>query len=550
MRPQTESQTASNSRPATSPWSPFRRKAFTVLWTVTLISNIGGWMYSAACGWLMTDLNSTPLVVSLVQVANNLPMFLFAIPAGALVDIVDKRKLLIVGEVFTSVVSFAFAALVWLHLVTPTNLLAFAFLIAIGSALTSPGYQAIVPMLASKPDLPSAVAANSAGVNVSRAVGPALGGALLGLFGWAAPFWVNAVSNFGAIGALLWWREPPRKTARLLPEHLISAIGTGLRHARYNRPLSATLIRAAGFFLFASAYWALLPLVARSQVGGGPLLYGILLGAIGASAVAGAFALPWLTHRLGPDRLAEAGSIGTAMTTALFGLAHNAATALAASLIAGAAWMATLASLNVSAQYALPEWVRGRGLAIYVTVMFGALSLGSAIWGQAATDLGLGPALFIAAAGCALSVPLLRRWKLQMAKGLDLSPSMHWPTPTTTGDFSGDSGPVLVMVAYRIEPKQREPFLEAMEKVGRERRRDGAYRWRIFEDPSEKGRFVETFLSDSWLDHLRQHERVTKADQAIEEAARRFQVGDGPVTTHLIAVRARFSSTAQDAHAP
>jgi MFS family permease len=510
-----------------------------VIWTVTLISNIGGWMYSAACGWLMTDLNATPLVVSLVQVANNLPMFLFALPAGALVDIVDKRKLLIVGEVFTSVVSFAFAAVVWLHLVTPANLLAFAFLIAIGSALTSPGYQAIVPMLASKPELPGAIAANSAGVNVSRAVGPALGGALLGVFGLAAPFWVNAVSNFGAIGALLWWREPPRKTARLPPEHLMSAIGVGLRHARYNRPLSATLIRAAGFFLFASAYWALLPLVARSQVGGGPLLYGILLGAIGASAVAGAFALPWLTHRLGPDRLAEAGSIGTAVTTALFGLAHNAAMALAASLIAGVAWMATLSSLNVSAQYALPEWVRGRGLAIYVTVMFGALSLGSAVWGQVATDLGLGPALFIAAAGCALSVPLLRRWKLQTAKGLDLSPSMHWPAPTITGDFARDRGPVLVMVAYRIDPKHREPFLEAMEKVGRERRRDGAYRWRIFEDPSEKGRFAEVFLSDSWLDHLRQHERVTKADQAIEAAARRFQIGDGPVTTHLIAVQAR-----------
>ncbi len=342
MRQRTELKTASNARPAISPWSPFRRKAFTVIWTVTLISNIGGWMYSAACGWLMTDLNSTPLVVSLVQVANNLPMFLFALPAGALVDIVDKRRLLIAGEIFTSVVSFAFAALVWLHRVTPTNLLAFAFLIAIGSALTSPGYQAIVPMLASKPDLPSAVAANSAGVNVSRAVGPALGGALLGVFGLAAPFWVNAVSNFGAIGALLWWREPPRKSARLPPEHLISAIRTGLRHARYNLPLSATLIRAAGFFLFASAYWALLPLVARSQIGGGPMLYGLLLGAIGASAVAGVFALPWLNNRLGPDRLAALGTLGAAVTTALFGLAHDAVTALAASLIAGVAWMATL----------------------------------------------------------------------------------------------------------------------------------------------------------------------------------------------------------------
>ena len=279
--------------------------------------------------------------------------------------------------------------------------------------------------------------------------------------------------------------------------------------------------------------------MARSQIGGGPILFGVLLGAIGASAVGAAFALPWLNDRLGPDRLAMTGTLGTALATAMFGLARDPFTALGASLIAGAAWMAVLTSLNVSAQMALPAWVRGRALAIYVTVMFGALSLGSVIWGQAAASLGLGPAQFIAAAGCAATVPLLARWKLQTAKGLDLSPSMHWPAPITTGDFSADRGPVLVMVTYQIDPKNREPFLRALENAGRERRRDGAYRWRVFEDPSERGRFVETFMSDSWVDHLRQHERVTKADRVLEEAARSFQVGDGPLTTHLIGVSAR-----------
>jgi MFS family permease len=493
----------------------------------------------------MTDLNSSPLVVSLVQVANSLPMFLIAIPAGALVDIVDKRKLLIFSEISISVISTVFAAMVWLRLVTPTSLLVFAFLVAAGNAVTAPGYQAIVPMLVPRPDLPNAVAANSAGVNVSRAVGPALGGAVLTAFGIAAPFWINAVSNFGAIGALIWWREPRRTAARLPPEHLMSAIRVGLQHARYNPPLSGTLIRSAGFFLFASAYWALLPLVARSQIGGGPTLYGILLGAIGASAVGAAFALPWLNDRLGPDRLAGAGTLGTAVATAMFGLAHDPATALGASLIAGAAWMATLTSLNVSAQIALPAWVRGRGLAIYVTVMFGALTLGSVIWGEAAGSLGLGAALLIAAAGCAITIPLLSRWKLQTARGLDLSPSMHWPEPITTGDFSGDRGPVLVMVTFQIEPRNRERFLEALEKAGRERRRDGAYAWRVFEDPSTSGRFVETFLSDSWTDHLRQHERVTKADRALQDAAISFQVGDGPVTSHLIAVSARHRRRGQ-----
>lgn len=510
-----------------------------MIWTATLASNVGWWMYTAACGWLMVRLNPAPVMVSLVQVVNTLPMFLFAIPAGALTDIVDKRKFLIVGEIAIAVVATVFAVLVWRHLATPPMLLVFAFLVAAGDALTSPAYQAIVPMLVPKSDVPKAVVANSAGINVSRAVGPALGGVFLGAFGAAAPFWINAVSNYGSIGALLWWREPKRGGVRLPPEHLWSAIRTGLRYARYNAALGATLIRSAGFLLFASAYWALLPLVVRSRIGGGAMLYGVLLGAIGASAVGGAFVLPRLNDRLGPDKMAAAGTLGTAAATALFGLAHDAFTALAASLLAGISWISMLSVLNISAQIALPEWVRGRGLAIFVTVMFGALSLGSAIWGQVAASFGLGPALFTAAVGCAIGVPLLCRWKLQMAKGADLSPAMHWPVPVITGDFDRDSGPVLVMVTFEIDVKNREQFLEAMEQVGRERRRDGAYDWRVFEDPAKAGCFVETFLSDSWLDHLRQHERVTKSDRAQEEAARKFQIGDGPVTTHLIAVHPR-----------
>jgi MFS family permease len=541
MRGQTDK--ASRRGESSSPWAPFRQKAFAVVWTATLVANIGGWMYSAACGWLMTTLSPAPLTVSLVQVAGSFPMFLFAIPAGAMVDIVDKRRFLLVGEACNTAVACAFAALVWLHLVTPTRLLLFSFLVAAANAFTAPAWQAVLPLLVPKSELPQAVAANSVGFNVSRAVGPALGGALLGAFGAGAPFLVNAVSNLGVNGALLWWREPQQTGSTLPPEHLPSAILTGLRHARYNGPLTATLIRTAGFFMFASAYWALLPLVAGSQIGGGAMLYGLLLGAIGVSAVAGAFALPWLNDRLGPDRLAAVGALGTAAATALFGLAHNPAMALAASLIAGVAWIAALSSLNISAQIALPGWVRGRGLAIYVTVMFGALTIGSAIWGQAAASLGLAPAHFLAAAGGAIAVPLLGHWKLQMAKGLDLSPAMSWPAPVTTGDFDVDRGPVLVMLTYHIDPKSREPFLEALESAGRERRRDGAYAWRVYEDPSEEGCFVETFLSDSWLDHLRQHERVTNADQTLAAAARRFQIGDGPQTKHLVATHSRRRPT-------
>ncbi|MDW6024879.1 MFS transporter [Mesorhizobium sp. BAC0120] len=518
-------------------WAPFRHKPFTVIWLATLVANIGSWMYSAACGWLMTSLTTAPLMVSLVQVAATLPVFLLAIAGGALVDIVDKRKFLIAGEMLITLAASVFAVVIWFHLVTSWNLLVFAFLVAAGEAVTAPAWEAVVSLLVPKPDLPMAVAANSVSVNVSRAVGPALGGALLGTLGVPAPFLLNAVSNLGVIGALAWWPEPARASSRLPPEHFASAMITGLRHARYNPHLMATLIRAAGFFVFASAYWALLPLVARQQVGGGPSLYGSLLGVIGISAVATAALLPRLKEWLGADGLGNAGALGSAVATALFGVAHEPVLAIAASVVAGSTWITTVSSLNVSAQTALPEWVRGRGLAVYITVMAGALSLGSAIWGEGASRIGIAPALLVAAVGGGLSVPLLRRWRLQTARGIDLTPAMSWPSPAMASDINPARGPVLVTIAYRIDPRNREAFLEAIELAGRERYRDGAYGWQVFEDPGDNSRFIETFLSDSWADHLRLHERVTKADQAQEAAVRRFQKGDGPQITHFIAAR-------------
>jgi MFS family permease len=518
-----------------SPWSPFRHTAFTVLWAATVVANIGTWMYNAGSAWLMTTLNADPFIVSLVQVATSLPMFLFALPAGALADIVDKRRFLIAVEGVTTVLSAIIAAFVWLDLVTPAILLLFTFLLGAGAALTAPPWQSVVPQLVPKRDLTPAVAANSVGINISRAVGPAFAGIIIAAFGIAAPFWLNAVSNLGIIGALLWWRSPQNATTQLPAERFFSAIRTGFRYARHNRHLRATLARAVAFFLFASAYWALLPLVARNQISGGPELYGILLGAIGAGAVGGAFALPWFNRRLGPDRLVAIGTFGTAVTLVLFGFAREPAIALVASIIAGISWIAVLASLNVSAQVALPDWVRGRGLAMFVTVFFGTITGGSAMWGQVASTLSLPDAHFIAAAGALVAIPLTWRWKLQTGTAIDLTPSMHWPTPVIAREVEPDRGPVLVTVEYRIDPNNREAFLRALEKLAHERRRDGAYAWGVFEDAGDEGRFLETFLVESWLEHLRQHERVTNADRILQTAVHRYHLEGAPKVTHFIA---------------
>ncbi len=276
-------------------------------------------------------------------------------------------------------------------------------------------------------------------------------------------------------------------------------------------------------------------MVARQQVASGPSLYGILLGAIGAGAVGGAFSLPWLKARLGPDRVMAAGALGQALTMVLYGIARDPATALFASIIAGASWIAALAMLSVSAQVALPDWVRARGLALYTTVFFGCLTLGSAVWGEVAEWVGLSVAHFLAAAGAVAAIPLTWRWKLQTGAGVDLSPSMHWPMPITAQYIARDRGPVLVTVEYHIRPRNRAAFLKAIARLEHQRRRDGAYAWGIFEDAAEEGRILETFLVESWTEHLRQHERVTNADRLVQEVVQRFHIHGAPKVTHYIA---------------
>jgi len=518
-----------------SPWAPFRQASFTVLWLATVISNIGTWMYSTASGWLMTDLSPDPLIVSLVQVAASLPMFLFALPAVALADVIDRRRLLIAVEIVTTVIAAVFAAFVWLGAVTPMSLLLFTFLIGVGSVLVAPAWQAVVPQLVPKKDLAAAVTLNSVGFNISRAIGPALGGVIVSALGIAAPFWLDAIGNLGIVGALLWWRSPKRAAGHLPAERFRSAVVSGIRYGTHSPPLRSTIVRGVGFFLFASAYWALLPLVARERVAGGPQLYGILLGAIGSGAVAGAFLIPWLKKRLGPDLVVAVGTLGTAIALVIFGLSRSGAAAFGAGIVAGASWIAALASLNVSAQVALPEWVRARGLAFYMTAVFGAMTLGSAVWGKAAAMFGLPAAHLAAAVGALAMIALTWRWKLQTGAALDLTPSLHWPTPVTLSQVEQDRGPVLVTVDYRINPSDREAFLHALQKLAHERRRDGAYAWGVFEDAAVSGRVVETFFLESWLEHLRQHERVTNADRVLQDAVANFHVAGAPRVSHLIA---------------
>jgi MFS family permease len=521
-----------------SAWSPFGHKAFALLWTATLISNIGTWMHDVAAGWLMTTLNPSPDVVTLVQAATTLPIFLFALYAGTLADRVNKRSLLVIVNAILFVVISMLAVLVALERMTPPLLIAFTFAIGTAAAFMAPAWQSVVPELVPRAELKPAIALNSMGLNISRAIGPAIAGFLITAVGLAAPFALNAATHVLIIGALLVWKRPEASAHTLPPEPVGAAMITGLRHAAHNEPLKATLVRAVGFFLFASAYWALLPLVAREMPGGGAELYGMLLASIGAGAVAGALLLPRVREKIDTNKVAAAGAATTGVAMLLLAMVAVPAAAVAAAFFGGVGWIAVLTSLNVSAQTALPNWVRARGLAIFMMVFFGSMAAGSTLWGQVATLASVDFALLVAAAGVLVAIPLTWRARLGQSEDLDLSPSSYWPAPAVDEDMQvyADRGPVMVMIEYDIDPREESSFLAAIHVLSGERYRDGAYQWGVCQDAENPARWVEWFLISSWAEHLRQHERVTHHDKDVQEAVRVFHTGDEePRVRHLIA---------------
>jgi MFS family permease len=488
----------------------------------------------------MTTLNPSPDVVTLVQAATTLPIFLFALLAGAVADRVNKRSLLITVNAILFVVIAVLAAIVAAEQMTPALLIAFTLAIGTAAAFMAPAWQAIVPELVPGEKLKSAIALNSMGLNISRAIGPAIAGFLITAIGLATPFAANAVSHIIIIVALLLWKRPAQAAPKLPPEPIGMAMMTGLRHAAYNGPLKSTMLRAVGFFVFASAYWSLLPLVARSIPGGGAELYGFLLASIGAGAVTGALLLPAIRKRLDTNQVAASGSAVTALAMLLLSVATVPGGAVAAGFLGGVGWIAVLTSLNISAQTSLPNWVRARGLAIYMMVFFGSMAAGSTLWGQVATRASVDIALMVAAAGAFAAIALTFKVRLALGEDMDLSPSAYWPPPAVDErlDDLTDRGPVMVTVEYDIDPADEAVFLELVHAMSGERYRDGAFEWGVYQDTTVASRWIEWFLLPSWAEHLRQHDRATQVDMQLQSRVRAMHRGSGtPVVRHWLAPR-------------
>ncbi len=518
-----------------SAWSPLRLPLFRALWIAGLASNVGTWMQNVGAAWLMTSLSDSSALVSLVQTATSLPVFLVGIPAGALADIVDRRRLLLITQGWMLAAAGGLGVLTAVGTITPWGLLALTFALGLGAALNLPAWQAITPELVPRAELPAGLTLNGISINIARAVGPALGGLIIAAAGTGAVFLLNAASFVGVLIVLFRWRRTPRQST-MPAERLAGAIRAGTRYVRHAPRFRGVLVRAGVFILCGSALWALLPLVARRELGLGALGYGVLLGCVGVGAVGGASVLPRVRNAVSADALVNIATVLFALSTAALVVIRALPIVAVAMVVGGVAWIALMSSFNTAAQMALPAWVRARGVAVYLLVFQGGLAAGSALWGAVASRTSDTAALVLAAVGLLVGIAASARWRLGRDVQPDLSPSMHWPEPNVVANPEPDDGPVLVTVEYRVPPEQVADFGRAMRRLGRARRRSGALSWGVFRDAADPERLVETFMVESWAEHLRQHERVTVADREAEERVRELLVASPPAVTHLIAL--------------
>ena len=487
--------------------------------------------------WLMTSLTLSPVLVALVETAGSLPVVLAALPAGALADIVDRRRLLIVMQVWMGIVATVMGVMTIAGYMTTGRLLSMTFLLGIGSAVSNPVWQAITPELVPSEDLPAALSLGGVAVNIARAIGPAIGGLIIAATGPWVVFFINAVSFLAVFVVVYRWQPAPR-SSKLPPEEFISAMRAGTRYLRHSPELQTVLLRCAVFIICASALWALLPQQARRGLGLSSFGYGALLGCLGVGAITGAWLLPSLRKRFATNQLVAGGSIVFALSAIALAYVHSFLFLAIALVIAGTAWIAVLASLNVAAQTATPAWVRARVLAVYLLVFTGGLAGGSALWGFVAGRFGISNALLISASGLVIGLLLTSRYRLVTKKNLSLAPSMHWPEPVMRIETDASDGPAITSVEYRIDPKKVEEFLVALKALKRIRLRDGAIRWNVLRDSGDPQRYVETWVTESWGEHLRQHERITAQDREIERRARAFHLGpEPPKTIHFIAAQ-------------
>jgi MFS family permease len=492
-----------------------------MLWLAVLASNIGTWMQTVGAQWLLVDLPNAATLVALVQTADTLPDLLLALPGGALADIFDRRRFLIGLQWFQVVVGGALTVLTLAGQMTPALLLAFTFVLGAAGALETPAYQALIPDIVPRHQLPAAAALASVNINLARAVGPALAGLVIARLGVGAVFALNTISFLFLPLVLLAWRRPAEESAAS-SEHFLPALRAGGRYVRHD-PVTRRILLRLGLFVFpATAIWALLPLVASRRLGMGAGGYGILLGALGGGAILGALILPRLGRRLTSNRMIFVGNIAYAVAMVALVFAPTRLLAFLTLIPAGAGWIAVIAISNAEIQLFLPGWVRARGLATYQMVLFGSQAFGALAWGIIADRAGLPMAFLAAAAVLAAGAATIGVWPLFDVHGLNREPSVHWPEPNLSMEPEPGVS-VQVVTTYTVAPHLHAEFIEAMQAVRLSRLRTGAIRWALFREGEKANRFLEIYTVSTWEEHLLQHHgRLTGADAEIDARVRRL----------------------------
>jgi len=505
------------------------------------VSNIGGWMQTVGAQELMLTLTTSATLVALIQTAAGLPVVLLAVPAGAIGDLIDRRRLLLASQSFMLLAAGVLAALAAAGLVTPLVLLVLIFAVGAGQTLTSPTWQTLQPELVAPEDRTQAIALGSVNQNLSRAIGPAIGGALYAATSAATLFLVNALSFVPVIGVVARWHGGARPGSAAAPEHVGDAIRAGARYVASSPALRTILLRAGLFMVFANSIWALLPVVAHTRLHLGSGGYGLLLGGVGIGAVIGAGALPRFRTRFSPTGSMLGGTVVFAGVVLSLAYVRVSALAAVALVIGGAAWILVLSTLNSQYQSTLPGWAKARGMSYYLVIFQGGGALGSAAFGVVAQRVGLTSALLAAAVGLALvaAVGLLLPFKDIAPE--DLLPAGDWPDPQLVDAPSSDV-PVLVSIEYRPLPGREQELVDALHAGRYARRRTGAIRWRVWRDAADPGRVLEQFVVASWDDHLRQHERVSRRDQQRLKEIDAMTDPDHPaIVTHWLAERVSSS---------
>jgi len=525
-----------------STWSPLTHPLFRAIWIASTASHIGSYMTDVGQGWLMSSLTPSPLIVSLLLTAESLPFFLLGLPAGALADIVDRRRLLIITQLAMAAAVGTLAVVTITGIVTPSMLLALAFALGIATALNDPAWYSVIPELLPADELAAGVTLSGVGINVARTLGPALGGLVVAAAGPGSVFVLDALSFLGVVGVFLRWRRERSATA-LPAEHILGAIRAGLRFARHSRPLRRVLLATFSFMVCGAGVMALMPVLGR-ETGRGAVGFGLLLGSLGVGAVSGATLLPQLRARMPPQRLIAAGflvfsgvAVGAATQRELFVLCPIL-------LVGGVAWISVLSTLTVAAQQASPAWVRARALAVFLITFQAGIAGGSALWGVVASRAGLSMAYYGISGGLLLGAVVAVLLRPASDAVVDHTPAHHWPDPVVAGQPSLEAGPIMIQVEYCVDLPRADEFRSAIVEVGRNRRRDGAVRWWLFQDTADPSRFIETWIEVTWAEHLRNHERVSVAHKELEDRVRALtRTGTTIATRHFIAPGSRRSAS-------